>query len=84
MPLLTTLLAVDPLLFAFRESTLPGKLILGFLFVGSIFSWSVMVTKIRVIQFARRRTAEFLDQFRADRMPLRIYESGVDYDGAPL
>ncbi len=86
MPFLPTtlLLAADPLLFAFRESTLPGKLILGCLFIGSIFSWSVMVTKIRVIQFARRRTEEFLDQFRADRMPLRIYEGGVTYEGAPL
>ena len=64
--------AVDPLLFAFRESTLPGKLILLVcLFVGSIFSWSVMVTKIRVLQYARRRTEDFLEQFRADRQPLR-------------
>ena len=77
-------LAVDPLLFAFRESTLPGKLILGFLFVGSIFSWSVMVTKIRLIGYARRQTELFLEQFRADRVPLRIYEGGVAYDGAPV
>ena len=76
--------AVDPLLFAFRESTLPGKLILLCLFVGSIFSWSVMVTKIRVLQYARRRTEDFLEQFRADRQPLRIYESGQEYDGAPV
>ena len=78
------LLAVDPLLFAFRESTLPGKLILGFLFVSSIFSWSVMVTKIRVIRFARRRTEAFLEQFRADRLPLRMYENGETFDGAPI
>ena len=76
--------AVDPLLFAFRESTLPGKLILLVLFVGSIFSWSVMVTKIRVLQYARRRTEDFLEQFRADRQPLRIYEAGQEYDGAPV
>lgn len=74
----------DPLLFAFRESTLPGKLILFVLFVGSIFSWSVMVTKIRVIQFARRQTERFLEQFRADRLPLRIYEGGAAFDGAPV
>lgn len=81
---MSSLLAVDPLLFAFRESTLPGKLILGFLFVGSIFSWSVMVTKIRVIQYARRQTEDFLEQFRADRVPLRIFEGGVPYHGAPV
>ena len=77
-------LAADPLLFAFRESTLPGKLILGCLFVGSIFSWSVMVTKIRLIKYARLQTEAFLDQFRADRVPLRIYESGTTFDGAPV
>ncbi len=81
---MSLLLAADPLLFAFRESTLPGKLILGFLFLGSIFSWSVMVTKIRVIQYARRQTEAFLEQFRADRVPLRIYESGITYEGAPV
>src|ERR1700760_705211 len=74
----------DPLLFAFRESTLPGKLILFCLFIGSIFSWSVMVTKIRVIRYARRRTEEVLEQFRADRQPLRIYETRLPYDGAPV
>ena len=78
------MLAADPLLFAFRESTLPGKLILACLFVGSIFSWSVMVTKIRLIKFARLQTERFLDQFRIDRVPLRIYESGDTYDGAPV
>ena len=78
------LAAADPLIFAFHEATLPGRLILFVLFIGSIFSWSVMVTKIRVIQFARRQTEAFLEQFRADRLPLRIYEGGAIYDGAPI
>jgi biopolymer transport protein TolQ len=77
------LATADPLLFAFRESTLPGKLILLVLFVSSIFSWSVMVTKIRVIQYARRQTERFLEQFRADRLPLRVYEAGDTFDGSP-
>ena len=75
---------VNPLLFAFRESTLPGKLVLLLLFIGSVFSWSVMVTKIRVIKYARRQTEAFLEQFRADRQPLRIYEGGIGYEGAPI
>ncbi len=74
----------DSLMFAFRESTLPGKLILLVLFIGSVFSWSVMVTKIRTIQLARRQTARFIAQFRADRRPLRLYEGGLRFDGAPL
>ncbi|MBV9657260.1 MAG: MotA/TolQ/ExbB proton channel family protein [Verrucomicrobia bacterium] len=74
----------DSLTYAFRESTLPGKLILLVLFCGSIFSWSVMVTKLRVLTFARRQTERFLAQFRADRKPLRLYENGARFDGAPI
>lgn len=85
MPPLFLPLANDPLLYALRESTLPGRLILLALFIGSIFSWSVMVTKLRVITYARRQTERFLEEFRAaDRHPLRLYETGERFDGSPL
>lgn len=54
------------------------------LFFGSIFSWSVMVTKIRVIRFARAQSGRFLELFRADRQPLRIYEQKTRHDGSPI
>ena len=72
------------ILYAFTEATLEGKLVLATLFIASIFSWSVMVTKIRVVRIARRRNEEFLEQFRSDRNPLRIYESQLRFDGSPL
>ncbi len=78
------LLAAGGLLFAFEHSTIAGKLVLTFLCVGSIFSWSVMFTKMRVIQHARKQTARFLAAFRKDRQPLRLFEANARYPGAPL
>jgi biopolymer transport protein TolQ len=72
------------LIYAFTNSTFEGKLVLLALFVASIFSWSVMVTKIRVVRLSRKRNEEFLQRFRSERQPLRIYESKVRFDGSPL
>ncbi len=68
-------LAAGGLVFAFTESTLAGKLILFALFITSIFSWSIMLTKFRMVNAARRADERFRDEFRADRQPLRIYQS---------
>jgi len=80
----TIFLASSGIVFAFENSTLPGRLILLSLFIASIFSWSVMVTKFRVIRHAQRRREQFLDLFRADRQPLRIYTDRVRFEGAPV
>ena len=72
------------LIYAFENSTLPGKTVLLLLFVASIFSWSVMVTKWRVIRHAQRRRDQFLEIFRADRQPLRIYAERQRFEGAPV
>ncbi|EDY17270.1 MotA/TolQ/ExbB proton channel [Chthoniobacter flavus Ellin428] len=80
----TIFLASGGILFAFDHSTLPGKLILFTLFIASIFSWSVMVTKFRLVRRAQTRRAQFLESFRSDRQPLRIYTDRTRYDGAPV
>ena len=72
------------LVYAFTQATVEGKLVVATLFVASIFSWSVMVTKIRVVRLARTQNERFLAQFRSDRQPLRIYESKERFDGSPL
>jgi len=77
-------LASGGIVFAFENSTLPGRIILLALFFGSIFSWSVMVTKFRVIRHAQRRREQFLELFRTDRQPLRIYTDRVRFEGAPV
>jgi len=72
------------IVYAFLESTPEGKAVLLTLFVGSIFSWSVMVTKIRVLNFARNQSDRFMTLFRRNREPLNIFETGLEFDGSPL
>ena len=43
-----------------------------------------MVTKIRVVRLARVQNERFLELFRSDRQPLKIYESQVRFEGSPL
>ena len=59
------------LLFAFDHSTIAGKIVLTLLAVVSIFSWSIMITKLRVIRFARRQNA-------------RLFEKNARFPGAPV
>src|SRR5437762_13017576 len=82
--LFSKFLASGGLLFAFEHSTVAGKIVLLTLAVGSIFSWSVMITKMRVIQFARKQTGRFLEAFRQDRQPLRLFERNARFVGAPI
>lgn len=81
--LLPNFLAADGLLFAFQESTLSGRLIILALFIASIFSWSVMITKFRMIRFARKQTERFYAIFRKNRQPLHLYEAGISFEGSP-
>ncbi len=85
VPLFPILLAAaGGIVFAFENSTLPGRLILFSLFLASVFSWTVMVTKFRMLRHAQRRRDQFLSLFRTDRQPLRIYTDRIRFDGAPL
>lgn len=77
-------LAVGGMDFALRESTLSGKVIIACLFFASIFSWSIMITKFRIVNHARRQNNRFLDEFYTDRKPLRLYSERQRFDGAPL
>src|SRR5436853_6304546 len=72
------------LLFAFRHASLAGNLVLTLLAIVSIFSWSIMITKLRVIRFARRQNARFLTAFRQDRQPLRLFEKNARFPGSPV
>jgi biopolymer transport protein TolQ len=78
------ILASGGLVFAFDHATVAGRLILLLLAIGSIFSWSVMITKLRVIQFARQQNARFLAAFRQDRQPLRLFEKNARFTGSPV
>src|ERR1700720_3179430 len=77
------ILAAGGLLFAFEHATIAGRLVLLLLAIVSIFSWSVMITKMRVIQFARKQNARFLAALRQDRQPLRLFEKNARFNGSP-
>ena len=78
------ILAAGGLLFAFEHATVAGKIVLTCLVIGSVFSWSVMLTKMRVVQFAKKQTARFREAFRKDRQPLRLFQSNARFPGSPL
>jgi biopolymer transport protein TolQ len=82
----TTLLLAEGggLVYSFLEATIEGKVVLLVLFLGSIFSWSVMITKLRYLHFARRQSQRFSALFHRDRAPLRIFEQGIRFEGSPL
>jgi len=57
---------------------------LTLLAVVSIFSWSIMITKLRVISFARKQNTRFLAGFHQDRQPLRLFEKNARFPGSPV
>src|SRR6059036_4140962 len=82
--LVPEIVAAGGLLFAFDHATIAGKLVLSLLAIVSIFSWSIMITKLRVIRFARKQNARFLAAFRQDRQPLRLFEKNARFPGSPI
>ena len=81
---MSILLAANALEFAMQEANPAGKVVLGALFIGSIFSWSVMITKLRTIVHAKNQSGKFLDLFRSNRAPLNIFEARLKFEGAPV
>ena len=72
------------LVYAFQQSTAPGRTILLLLFVASIFSWSVMVTKFPHPAPGAAAEAQFSGGLRTDRNPLKLYTEQVRFDGTPI
>ncbi len=68
------LLPLADFLYAFRESNfLSGKLIIIILFSGSIFAWTVMVSKSLELRRAREAARRFLDLYRREQHPLGLF-----------
>src|ERR1044072_6943927 len=82
--MLEILATVCGLVFSFYHATIAGKLVLTLLAVASLFSWSIMITKLRVIRFSRKQNAPFLAAFHKDRRPLRLFEKNARFPGAPV
>jgi biopolymer transport protein ExbB/TolQ len=83
MPGSVNLFADIGIVYAFWHSNLAGKAVIACLMVGSIFSWSVMVSKLYMVHRAKRETRFFLKRFRAARKPLAIYQNREPYPDSP-
>ncbi|MDB6015881.1 MAG: MotA/TolQ/ExbB proton channel, partial [Pedosphaera sp.] len=80
---LSPMLASGALQFAFQKATTEGKITIGVLVLLSLFSWTVIITKVRQLWRARRATARFNAAYRTTRDPLEIWRKKEEYDGAP-
>lgn len=70
--------------FAFAESNTTGRVIVLLLFLGSIYVWSVMVTKFTELRNAREDSRRFLTGFRQERDPIAIFLKRQKYPESPL
>lgn len=77
------MLASGALQFAFEKSTLEGKITIGCLLVLSLFSWTIILTKIYQLYRARKVAKKFFAAYLASRDPMDIQKAGTDFDGAP-
>lgn len=72
------------LLFSLRESNSAGKGIVFVLFVGSIFVWSVMISKWRELSQAEKVSKKFLSAYRKEAHPVALFLKRSKYSASPL
>ncbi|MBE7500447.1 MAG: MotA/TolQ/ExbB proton channel family protein [Verrucomicrobiales bacterium] len=80
----TPLLASGALQFAFDKATLEGKFVIFALITLSLFSWTVIITKLRQLYIARKWAKRFLAAYESTRDPLDIRKKGESFEGAPV
>ena len=81
--LIHPILASGALQFAFEKATPEGKTTIAALFILSMFSWTIIITKFRQLSIARRAAKKFFAAYGATRDPLDIKRKGENYEGAP-
>src|SRR5689334_17434874 len=79
----TPMFASGALSFAFEKATTEGKITIGALFILSIFSWTVIITKARQLIIARKAAKKFYAAYRETRDPMDLHNRKLEYPGAP-
>jgi biopolymer transport protein TolQ len=69
--------------FAWHHLTKEGLSTILALFVVSVFSWTVIITKARQLIRARRMGRKFFEEYRATRDPMDIFRQEKEFEGAP-
>jgi len=62
--------------FVFSQSNLAGKVIVVLLFGGSIWAWSLMLTKFKQLITAKRESDRFLSAYRVESHPVALFQAG--------
>lgn len=70
--------------FIWGKSTVEAKVIIGFLLVFSIFSWSVMVAKAVQMRRAKKLNLLFETEFRTQKNALDVYDRRVSVEDCPM
>lgn len=76
-------LASNALQFAFEKATPEGKTTISVLFILSMFSWTIIITKARQLWIARKASKKFFDAYASTRDPMDIHKRSEEFDGAP-
>ncbi len=69
--------------YAIKNATTEGKITCLVLLLLSLFSWTIIITKLRQLLIARAATKKFLAAYASTRDPLDIQKRGENFDGAP-
>ncbi len=72
------------LFFALEQTTWESRIILLILFTGSIFSWSVMITKFLQVSEAKKGGRAFYKAYRESGDVLWLYDVRKRFDTTPL
>jgi biopolymer transport protein ExbB/TolQ len=75
--------AANAAVYAIQNATTEGKITVAVLLILSLFSWTIILTKFRQLNIARRATKKFLATYASTRDPLDIQRKGEEFDGAP-
>ncbi len=81
--LIHPMLASNAATYAIENATTEGKITVIVLLLLSLFSWTVILTKLRQILIARKATRRFMESYNATRDPLDIQRRGEEFEGAP-
>jgi len=77
------MLAANAAVYAIENATTEGKATVLVLLGLSLFSWTIILSKLWQLNIARRAAKKFFDAYSATRDPLDIKKRGEDFDGAP-
>jgi biopolymer transport protein ExbB/TolQ len=77
-------LPLADVLFSFNQSNFAGKAIVIVLVIGSVFSWTIMLTKMRELARARKLSQQFVAAYRAEAVPVALYLKRQRYEDSPV